>query len=392
MKNIPSYANIGILIFLFYLIYYIYFAILHPIPSPGDSWDYHIPIAQTILSGSFLNLPHAKLPQWYYPGSSEAINALFILLHIPLTLSNIFATVVLFFSLTKLGKTFKLDKFYSLLFALAICTTNLVLRWLNAVSIDIWVGVFFTLAIVLLEKPHKYPSYFFKLGFIAGMLIGSKYTSLFFIIILFILYFKTIVVNLNLKNFIAFFLPFSILGLFWYIRNYFLTGNPIYPLPFLFFKGQNLFTDNILHITLRYPVQMINAGFGEYKLWILSLFIAFGWVVFKLIKHQFHIDNVIKLFLLGLCNFTGFLSFPTSNQTWIMVSSFRYSLPIFIPLILGVFLMANNHKQKNLLGIFTIANMLDVLSMAYYPKLILFYLPLALLVIFWLNRGNTRKI
>jgi hypothetical protein len=175
MQKVNILAKVSLLIALYYLIYYIYTGILNPLPLDGDSWDYHIPIAVSILDGSFLSHPHEVIPhwhrpeshgsdsstglqfipQWYYPGASEAINALFILLGIPLTLSNIFATIVLFFCLWKLARTFLLSSSYSLLFAVAICTLNLILRWLNAVSIDVWVGVFFTFAVILLEKPKQ---------------------------------------------------------------------------------------------------------------------------------------------------------------------------------------------------------------------------------------------
>src|SRR5260221_6375400 len=107
----------------------------------------------SILNGSFLTLHNPKLPQWYYPGSSEAINSLFILLHIPLVLSNYIAILVLFVCLWWLGKTFHLNKYYALLFALVFCTLNGIVRWLNAVSADIWVSVFFSLTIILLENP-----------------------------------------------------------------------------------------------------------------------------------------------------------------------------------------------------------------------------------------------
>src|SRR6185437_4487196 len=112
-NSIRVITNIGIIIALFYFTYYTYYGITHPIPAPGDSWDYHIPIAQSILNGSFFTLPHVTIPQRFYPGSSEAINSLLILLHIPLTLSNILAMIVLFFCLYKLARCFRLKQYYS---------------------------------------------------------------------------------------------------------------------------------------------------------------------------------------------------------------------------------------------------------------------------------------
>jgi hypothetical protein len=59
-------------------------------------------------------------------------------------------------------------------------------------------------------------------------------------------------------------------------RNYILTGNPFYPLPRLGFKGPLAFDDTVWIETLRYPLEMVNAGFGEYHLWLFSVLIAVG--------------------------------------------------------------------------------------------------------------------
>jgi len=254
VKQIKTLVNVGIIIALYFLTYYLYTGYLHPLPLDSDSWDYHIPIAESILDGSFIsrpnpsilqkqylgsinvqNLPtwlHAplirKLPQWYYPGSSEAINAIFVFFHIP-TFSNIFAAIVLFFVCWKLSLTFRLPTSYSLLFALTFSTLNVVLRWLNVVSIDVWVSIWFGLSIILFENPKKSLTYFVKLGFVLGMLIGSKYTTISFCATLFIFYVWNLIKYVNLPRFLAFLIPFSAVGLFWYIRNYLLMGNPIYP-------------------------------------------------------------------------------------------------------------------------------------------------------------------
>jgi len=140
--EIRTITKIALLIFLYYIVYAFFFGIIHPIPGAGDSWDYHIPISQSILNGRFITLAHIKLPQWYYPGSSEAINALFIFFHIPLTLSNLFAVIILFFCCWKLALTFKLHYYYSLLFAITFCSMNAVVRWYNAVSSDVWVALY----------------------------------------------------------------------------------------------------------------------------------------------------------------------------------------------------------------------------------------------------------
>lgn len=389
MNKIKIITNICLIIALYYLTYYIYIGFFNPIPALGDSWDYHIPIANTILDGKFLFPINFKIPQWYYPGSSEIFLSLFILLKIPLTLSNILPIIILSFSIYKLGLLFRLSTHYSLLFTLTFSTLNAVLRWMNAVSIDVWVAVWFILGIIMLERPEKKIIYFAKLGLVLGMLIGSKYSACFLFLTLTVFYIKRLLPFFNLYRFVVFLFPFSIFGLFWYIRNYIFTKNPFYPLPIFGLDGKNIFGGyNILDASLTYPLEMLNASFGEYKLWTLSVVFGIIFLIYKFfINKQYNIDRTSKLFLIGLLNFLFFFSFPTSEQTWIMVSSFRYSFPVFIPLILGVFLLASKYKKEESLSYFAIANMLPVLSMAYYPKLILIYLPLALLILYFINKS-----
>ena len=380
-------ANIGIVIALYYFTYYIFYGVTHPIPAPGDSWDYHIPISESIINGSFLLLPHVTFPQRFYPGSSEAMNSILILLHIPLTLSNILAMLVLFVSLYKLGRCFKLQKYLALLYAVTFITLNALVRWQNAVSIDVWVAVFFTLAIILLERPEKRLIYFAKLGFVLGMLIGSKYTAIFYLTILFLFYCKNLMKYINFQRIVAFFIPFSVFGLFWYIRNYLIKENPFYPIPFLGFKGTLIFSDTVWNQTLHNPINLLNAAFSEYHLWILSVIVALAVLINQLIKEKNLNPNAMtKLFLIGIINFVIFFTYPTDTQPWIMVSSFRYSYSTFIPLILGVFILASKYKKEEWLGYFAIANMLSVVSMTYYPKLLLIYLPFAILVIYLFDK------
>ncbi len=388
-----TFANIALIIALYYIVYYIYIGILNPIPALGDSWDYHIPISKTILDGSFFYPHDFKLHAWYFPGSSEAINSFLILLGIPLTLSNILPTIILFFLCRKLALTFRMKPYYALLFALTFITLNAVIRWQNAVSIDMWVGVFFTLAIILLENPMRSLLYFAQLGFALGMLIGSKYTAWYFVATLMIFYLRKIWPLMNVARFTAFLVPFSIFGLFWYIRNFIFTHNPFYSLSIMGFKGVVVYKYSILNGLVQHPLGMFNAAFGEYKIWIFTIFLAFFVLINNfIIKKKYNLDSINKLFLIGLINFSFFLTFPTSEQAWIMVSSFRYSYPVFIPLILGTFILAAKYKKEELVGYIAIACMINILSMAYYPKLVLIYLPLALLIFLFNSRKKLLKI
>jgi hypothetical protein len=384
---IKLFAQIALLIFISYATYYLYLGISNPVPALGDSWDYHIPISQSILNGSFI-IPHAKIPQQYYPGSSEAINSLFMLLHIPLTISNLIAIIILGFTCWKLALTFRLSFYYALFFALTIVTLNGIVRWFNAVSIDIWVAVFFCLGIILLEKPQKTFRYFFCLGATFGMLLGSKYMAILYVILLSSIYAKKLLPFITIARFFVFLIPVSILGLFWYIRNGILLGNPLYPLCILNLPCQEIFTTTVLSVGVAYPIEMFNAIFGEFKLWIVAPLVIIFYFVKKIwTKSRTALPyGVTLLSIVGGVLLVAYLFYPTSKQPWIMVSSLRYSYPAIIPLILVVFLIAKQFKKETLLCYFGIANMLSVLSMTYYPKLILISLPITGLSIYFLKK------
>lgn len=382
MNKLQVFANISIVIALYYLVYFLFLGITNPIPQLGDSFDYHIPIAKSILDGTFINGSTFTGLSHYYPGTSEALNSFFIFFNIPLTLTNIFVSVLLAFSCYFLARSYKIDKYLAIIFSLSIFTLNAVLRWMNAVNIDTLVGVYFVWALFLLKNSKETLVYFFKLGVVFGLLIGSKYTTILFSAVLFVFYIKDLIKVLNLKNIISFLIPFSVLGLFWYFRNFLLTTNPFYPMPFFNLPGKNVFNGTtILSVIFKYPIDMLNAFFSEYKLWFLSI-VAVPIILFKERK----LTDITKLFLLGIINFVLFLFFPTDNHTWIMVSSFRYSYPIFIPLMLGIFLYFKKIEKEELLSYFVVLNMLGIFSISYQPKLLIIVGVLSVVTIYLINK------
>jgi hypothetical protein len=391
--EIRTFAKVTLLIFLYSIIYAFYTGLLNPVPTLGDSYGYHIPISLGILNGSFL-IPHnfttKTLVFMFNPGASEAINSLLFLIHIPLTLSNVFAITILSFCTFFLGLKFKLEYYYALLFALTITTLTVIYRWVNYVNIDIWLAVFSTSALILFKEPKKSYRYFFLLGFVLGMLVGSKYSSWPIVIVLLIVYGKSVITSLNFKRFLAFLLPFSIFGLFWYIRNYLAVGNPVWPICTFSLPCDSYYYVGYAHqmwyMTLQYPSTMINAFFGEYKLWILSPLLPIFILYAKLKRKDKLPYDALVLCFIGIANFVFLSVAPTDRFPWVMVSSFRYSYSMFIPLILSIFILASYYKKEVWLGFFAIANIFPAITMSYYPKLILFYLPIAILCFYLLKK------
>lgn len=375
--DIPTIAKISIALLTYILLYFFYIGVT-TLPSEGDSLAYHIPIAKSILSGSFLHPQHVLD---FYPGASESILSFFILFHLPLNLFNVLGAFLLFLTGRKLGRVYGLDSDLATIFAVSLCLLHLTTRWLPTQIIDIWLAVFFTYALLLLVKPERSVLYFINLGIALGFLIGSKSSAPFFAFSLLLLYGKNLLKFTTLKNSIGFIIPVSIFGLSWYIRNMVLTGNPLYPQGILFFKGSpewDLLSLQVWRVMLDKPLQMFNAAFGEYTLWLIALTAPLLYFIKK--RKNLLQEKTFLLVILGMINGLYFLFLPTLYRYNNMVSSFRYSYPAFIPLILSTFLLFQSWKKKELLAFFALINMLVLPTVPYHPKFLFFYIPLLILL------------
>lgn len=379
-----TWIKVAAFIFLYILFYSIFTGVITA-PNEGDSLGYHIPIAQTVLTGEFLH-PHYKFlyehkyawDRMYFPAASELILALFIFLHVPLNLYNVLAWVGLLVSGYLLAWSHKLDSRFALIFAFTICTLNTVLRWLNSQTVDIWLAVFFMLSLTLLQKPKDTIFYFVKLGFVLGMLFGTKYSGSSFAVVLLILYGFSLLKYINLQKFIGFTIPFFLLGIFWYIRNYLATGNPIYPQRFLIFKGNQFSGIQVWQAFLHYPTDTFNSLILEFRVWSLVLLIPFLYLIYVILKKNKVTNLPIKLIYLAVTNFILFLFFPSAPENNIHISNYRLAYPVFIPLILFVFIFAKVKDRVEELTTISIANMVMLPPMQIYPKLIFIYIPIAI--------------
>lgn len=397
-KTLSIISKVALLYFLFVLFSQFYIG-LNSLPTEGDSINYHIPFAHAYLNGTIIDpekikdaVPFLK----YMPGSAEAILAPFVLLNIPLNVYNVLAIAILALSLWKLGRVFKLSNDLSILFAVSFSTLHGVMRWSNAQTIDIWLAVFFTCLLILLESPKKSLGYFLKLGVFAGLLIGTKYSGPLFGLVLFVVYIKELVKYINIKRIAVFAIPFTFIGLSWYIRNYILKQNPFYPQESMFFRGDYfpILKTPSWYIYLVYPtglIQNINAFISEYMVWMFSLPIAIYVVLKNISKNMFRLildDPINRLFIIGIFGFIIYLFLPSAPEFHIMMSSFRYSFPAFIALILGVFLLAKKYKKEELIGLIAVGTMFATeYPDGYFPKLVFIYLPLFLF--FYYNYHKT---
>jgi hypothetical protein len=385
--DIKTLSRICILFFLSILVSYIFIGIKSK-PTEGDSIGYHIPIAKSYLDGKIFTpekiqgAPFLK----YSPATSEGILSVFYLLRIPPNLYNVIGVVFLFFSLLLLGKNFGIEKNLSIIFATSIVTLNGIVRWMDTQIIDIYLSAFFVLSLSLLQKPEKKVSYFLKLGFVMGMLVGSKYSGLLFAGVLLLVYGKKLITLVNLKSFLLFPFCFLLLGGSWYLRNYFITGNPTYPQGFLFFKdaGFTILSTQVWKVVISSSYGFfgtLNALISEYMIWVLSVPIVLFFIALKR-KDEF-VKKIFPLVIIGVLNIFIYLFLPSDNKDYIMVSVIRYSYVAIIPFILAIFLLAKKYHKEEYIAVTAIGNMLFLgFPLQYNPKLVFIFIPIALLYFF----------
>jgi hypothetical protein len=393
-KTLNQISLIAFHLFL-YLFLSFFYSGFTTVPSEGDSLAYHIPIAESILDGSVFNPSRDGYALGFYPGSAEIILSLFMLLHLPLNLYNVLGWVVLAFLSYYLARSYKKEHSLAVIYAVSVVTVISMIRLLNNQTIDIWLAVFFTWSFLLLKTPQKTLHYFLQLGIAVGLLIGSKYSGPLYAGVLFLFFGRELIRYITPLRSVVFLLPLTLFGLSWYIRNLYLTGNPLYPQPILFLPGNPEF-----HLMewvgwktiLFYPNGlglMFFALFQEYLLW--SLLPVMG--VYGLIKSRVIRDKRKErraLIAIGMLNFLIFFFLPSTGNN--IITYLRYMFPAFIPLILVFFLLMEKHKKAGfILPLFLMQPFLAITMTPHRPKLMLLFFIIAALFLYQYARIEERR-
>ncbi len=356
----------------------------------GESVSVHIAMAKMILNGSILHPPNL-IENFLFPASNHLLLALILLTRIPVNLFNVIGIAALFAVALYTGKIFNFTRIYAVFFAIALCSIYGILRYALAQQIDIWLLVWFLLTLILLYKPKPTMLYYVFLGFSSGMLFGSRYFTCVNLLILLILYYRNFFKYLTIKRFLIFACLVCILGVSWYIRNYIATGNPFYPQGFLMFKGacQNeCYMNTVLKTVITHPAFIISAFISEYMIWSFAFVLLpiFSIITFITKQHK-KFTTVNKLILLGMINILIYLFFPSSDVYHGVVSSVRYSFPIYGTFMLALFVLAKQLHYEKLLEIITFANIsFLILPYPYHPKLLYLYVPIVTSVIYFLDK------
>ncbi len=339
-------------------------------PTEVDSTSYHIPMAYRVLDGTIMNPGSFDFPNPTYPGSTELILSLFVALHIPLNLFNVAAWILLGIVLYKCTKRLGLNHTTALVCVSSIVFLPTMIRLLPTQTADIWLNVFFVWLVYLLLKPEGSYKYFGFLGTAAGMLAGAKFSGPIFMIAACIVLGKKVWEYLTFQRVCMFIIPF-VLGASWYLRNWFYYGNPLYPSPFLFFRGVDNFSRYMQphwHTMLFYKnglMQTMNAWLSEYLIFIFApVMCVISWLK---MNHK-HIKPLILLGLLGFIVYLIIPGYPFNYSN--IVSEVRYGHPAMILWIMTGFTFLQSAKLITyILPVLLINSVAFLLPLPYKPKL-----------------------
>ncbi len=387
MSHIKLIANLLLIVFFIIVSSYFYYGMRI---KKAYSEDYNVPIAETIISGNFLTIHSDITPFLYFPGSSHFILVPFVLLGFP-NLFGLLSFILLFLACKKLGEVFGLNKYMSIIFAAGFCSTMSVVRTIGDQSIDKWLCFWFILSLILLEKPQKNFKYSLLIGFSFGMLIGTKYSGPLFFLALLPLYLKTLSTYLNPVRFFLASIVFTITGLFWYIRNFILEGNPMYPANLPFFKGWPNYTQQdwmLWRIPFNYPrnlIDVFNAFLSEYTIWATSGLLIVWFVITSNRKRRVIESKTLRIIYLIIS--TAFVSFmlpvipPYKEVLSVTISNMRYIYILVILMMLAVFLIVDRYKKNSLLASVVLINAIPSFSyIPYQPKILIFCILLMIMV------------
>ena len=339
-----------------------------------DSLAYHLPIAQRLAQGQ-LSPWDEGIGLGFYPAIGEIILALFLLLHLPLNLFNLLSWTLLFLVIRYTALTLNLSNSTATIAAVSVCLLNSVLRLLPTQTIDIYLALFYTLSLHLALKPARRTSDFAKLGATFGLLVGTKYSGPLFALPLLAVLIPKSAPKLHLKQIAAFLVPFTLFGLSWYVRNWIITGNPIYPgsltLGPIHLVGHPQFPFTSGYPALlsspQAPLLFAQSLVSEYLIWSLPLLFA------PLIIWKTKPSPIRLLFALAFVNFFLFLFLHVPSTHF--VSNLRFAHPVFIPLILGTFLLAKHTGRTAPVSLISLLSAtLTLTQLNYHPKLFFLFL------------------
>jgi hypothetical protein len=313
-------------------------------PTGFDETLYHLPQAKNIATHFGLSVnPYIRYP--LYPQNMELLYALSLLIYDDILphlfhASTAIITAMGIYSLGALTSTKKTGALAALIFL----SSSLVQNMMASAYIDLGTTLFvfsgfYCLSLWLITKNT---SWLYCAGFATGIAVGTKYAAL-----PYVLFYALWVAfeSKNPKQVVKFLIPIIVFGSPWYIRNYFLSGDPLFPslgpivgFSWLWSEGDHLtqYGDLLKHGTPRTVLSFIMLPWnliankksfmdGAISPWMLAIFPSFLFVGC--------FDKYYKK--LGLFVFLNIIIWFFSTQI------LRYLLPLFpmISLLAAYFLV-----------------------------------------------------
>ncbi len=366
------------LLFLLFVLW-LAISILHGIvtlPTEGDSVNLHIPLAKSLFSSRMF---HPNPQDILYPAAIESLLFVFIKLNLPLNLFNLCGVIGLFIGSFLLGRRLKFDSSMSVAFATSVVLLHGIVRWSQTQKPDIWMLVFFVLLLWGLLKEKKGLWDYLLLGIFSGFFVGAKFTApVFFLITLFI-FRKNFFSSITLYKGLIFFLPLFVIGCFWYIRNYFFIGSPVYLEGYSFISGKTItpLTDHAWRGYIFFPHLVLNAYISEYLIWGFGLIFIPIWLFYR--KNVKGRSFIFRYFFIAIA--VLFISFilPFWSTYSQIVGTMRYTFPMSFLIILCMYMIAKKEKKEVVLMQVSLVVCIISIYPDYHPKLIFVFVPLVIL-------------
>lgn len=334
-------------------------------PWEGDSLAYHLPLANELLKGNFSDYSNLL---YYYPASVHVFLALFMALHLPLQLFNVVGLTLLFASVYWLGCRLELSKSNAVVFGVSVALLTPMARLITTQTVDIYLATIYATLLGLLLKPQKSWRYFGLVGLFAGLLVGAKYTGPLFLIGLALVFFWLIKKFMTKKYLLLTSVLTILFGGIWYLRNWFLQGDLIYPAHHPSFAWVNWHTWQTIFQAQGGAWYFVESLLSEYLFWpglgLFSIYLALG-------KKLEPVENKLALLFLG--NFFIHLLIPASINN--VLSDLRYAVPTFISLLAVVFVYMQRKKLETEVYLLSLISVLASFSliMPHRPKVFILY-------------------
>lgn len=218
--------EINFLCFIFLLLFPVFILTLYPPHSYSDDMSYHLPIAKSLLEHHKLILnPTLRYP--FFPMNGG------IFLSFGCAINFLSAQLLPFICLflLSIGCFNEINKRYNLMAGFLCITLILSNKIALVVSytcfIDMILALFITatiIAVINFLKTNQNHWLYFSSVFM-GIAIGIKYPAL----IIFVTILAILLVLRKYKAAINFIIPIFLIGSYWYFRNIYYTGNPVWP-------------------------------------------------------------------------------------------------------------------------------------------------------------------